>query len=89
MILSSSKFHKEGSLDQGGAAEMVRLLGFVYDKMVQSIPIHYKLSVRSSLRKKSSRGERPAKNMIQYAFTMEKNYIESTFVTPKSLASFS
>ena len=27
--------------------------------------------------------------MIQYAFTMEKNYIESTFVAPKSLASFS
>ena len=89
MILSSSKSHKKGSLDQGGAAEMVGLLGLVYNKMVQSIPIHYKLSVPSSLWKKSGRGERPAKNMVFYTFTMETNYIESTFMTPKSLADFS
>ena len=71
MILSSSKSHKKGSLDQGGAAEMGGLLGLVHNKMVQSIPIHHKLSVPSSLWKKSSRGEGPAKNIT---FTMEKNY---------------
>ena len=34
MILSSSKSHKKGSLDQGGAAEMGGLLGLVHNKMV-------------------------------------------------------
>ena len=66
MILSSSKSHKKGTLDQGGAAEMGGLLRLVHNKMVQSIPIHHKLSVPSSLWKKSSRGKRPAKNMVYY-----------------------
>ena len=66
MILSSSKSHKKGTLDQGGAAEMGGLLGLLHNKMVQSVPIHHKLSVPSSLWKKSSRGKRPAKNMVYY-----------------------
>ena len=66
MILSSSKSHKKGTLDQGGAAEMGGLLGLLHNKMLQSVPIHHKLSVPSSLWKKSSRGKRPAKNMVYY-----------------------
>ena len=89
MVLSSSKSHKKGSLYQGGANEMVGLVGLVHNKMVKSLPIHHKLSVPRSLWEKPSRGEWPAKNMVFYTFTIEKSYIESTFMTPKSLASFS
>ena len=80
MILSSSKSHKKGTLDQGGAAEMGGLLGLLHNKMVQSVPIHHKLSVPSSLWKKSSRGKRPAKNMVYYILgRVEKSKNEICF----------